>query len=327
MPAIDPPFARVAIRRFAHQRITHTTPDTSGATYFRPVTYTERYAEIKGRERGLRPWVRHAALDALALAQRMQGFTARALARPRVQFLYIHHTFSDELVALERLVEVLARDHTFIPYSEAVHRVQQGAMDRPYLCVSSDDGFRNNLDGARVLHRLGISACFFVNPALIGLNDPQRIRTICAERFNLPPVRFLDRAELDELVKLGHEIGSHTWAHHHMDQLDHDDLVADIEKTRDTLIQWVGRADHFAFPYGRFTDFTAAGYRAVMAAGHLSCATAERGCHANSTPTPPEELLIRRDHIILDWPMAHIHYFLASNALRGNTASNPYLQA
>jgi peptidoglycan/xylan/chitin deacetylase (PgdA/CDA1 family) len=291
------------------------------------VTYTERYAEIKGSERGLRARVRHAALDALALAQRMQGSTARALSRPRVQFLYIHHTFTDELVALERLVEALARDHTFIPYSEAVRRVQLGTMDRPYLCVSSDDGFRNNLDGARVLHRLGISACFFVNPALIGLKDPRHIRTICAERFNLPPVRFLDRDELDELVKLGHEIGSHTWEHHHMDRLDHDHLVADIEKTRDTLIQWVGRADHFAFPYGRFTDFTAAGYRAVMAAGHLSCATAERGCHANSTPTPPEELLIRRDHIILDWPMSHIRYFLASNALRGDAASNPYLHA
>ncbi|MBX2971474.1 MAG: polysaccharide deacetylase family protein [Flavobacteriales bacterium] len=291
------------------------------------MTYVERYADIKGTEGGLRVRARHAALDVLALAQRMQGRTERALSQPRVQFLYIHHTFTDELAALERLVEELARTHTFIPYSEAVQRVQQGTMDRPYLCVSSDDGFRNNLDGARVLHRLGISACFFVNPALIGLKDPERIRSICAERFSLPPVRFLDRAELDELAHLGHEIGSHTWEHHHMDRLDPEALVADIERTRSTLIEWVGRADHFAFPYGRFTDFTAAGYHAVMAAGHLSCATAERGCHGNSAPVPANELLIRRDHIILDWPMAHTRYFLATNALRGDAGGNPYLAA
>lgn len=288
--------------------------------------FVERYAEIKAQEsRSLRAMARHTALDGLALAQRLRGKTAAALALPRVQFLYIHHTFSDELRALEAMVKDLARTHTFISYSEAVERVQHGRMDKPYLCVSSDDGFRNNLDGARVLRDLGISACFFINPALIGLSDEAEVARICAERFHLPPVRFLDRAELDGIVAMGHEIGSHTWEHHNMARISPQALVEDVQRTRSTLIEWVGKADHFAYPYGRFTDFTAAGYQAVLAAGHTSCATAERGCHSGTAPTPAHELLIRRDHIILDWPLAHIRYFLAANALRGNATGNPYL--
>ncbi|MFZ1693845.1 MAG: polysaccharide deacetylase family protein [Flavobacteriales bacterium] len=288
--------------------------------------FVERYAEIKAQEsRNLRAVARHSALDALALAQRLRGKTAEALALPRVQFLYIHHTFTDELHALEAMVRDLARTHTFISYSEAVERVRQGRMDKPYLCVSSDDGFRNNLDGARVLRDLGISACFFINPALIGLSDEAEVARICTERFHLPPVRFLNRSELDELAAMGHEIGSHTWEHLNMARISPQELAEDVQRSRRTLIEWMGKADHFAYPYGRFTDFTAAGYQAVLAAGHTSCATAERGCHSGTAPIAAHELLIRRDHIILDWPLAHIRYFLAANALRGNATGNPFL--
>lgn len=288
--------------------------------------FVESYAEIKASEGPtLRGMMRHAALHALSLVQRMGGATEQALRTPRVQFLYIHHTFSDELRALRRLVNDLARTHTFISYSEAVERVQNGRIDAPYLCVSSDDGFRNNLDGAHVLRDLGISACFFINPGLIGLRDESTIRRLCAERFHLPPVRFLNRAELDELVAMGHEIGSHSWEHHDLARIPHDALVDDLDRTRRTLVEWVGRADHFAFPYGRVSNLTAKGYNAVLEAGHASCATAERGCHANAYPIAPQQLLIRRDHIILDWPLEHVRYFLATNALRGDAAGNPYL--
>jgi len=292
------------------------------------VAFVERYAQIKElEERSPRALLRHAALNGLSLKDRLAGRTERGLRLPRVQFLYIHHSFTDELDALRRLVEDLADTHTFIPHSEGVTRVQEGRIDAPYICLSSDDGFRNNLDGARVLHELGISACFFVNPALIGLQDGATIERMCADRFHLPPVRFLDRNELDEIVHMGHEIGSHSWEHHRMAALPHEAMVEDIQRTRDTLISWLGRADHFAFPYGRFADLTAAGYRAVFAAGHVSCATAERGCHANTRPIRADHLLIRRDHIILDWPLAHIRYFLGNNALNGSADHNPYLTA
>ncbi|MBK6371009.1 MAG: hypothetical protein IPF64_14610 [Flavobacteriales bacterium] len=189
------------------------------------MSYATRYAEIKAyNPHGLRGTLRNVALDGLATAYQVGGRMERALQRPRVQFLYIHHTFTDELAGLERLIKDLARHHSFISHSEAVERVRNGTIDKPYIAFSSDDGFKNNLDGGRLLHAHGISACFFVNPGLIG--------------------------------------------------------------------------------------------------GFESCASAERGCHIGNGAVPSNSLCLRRDHVVLDWPLGHVRYFLANNALNANAANN-----
>ncbi len=289
------------------------------------MSFAERYAEIKAyAPAGLRGRLRHAALDGLGAMYRLGGRMDAALQRPRVQFLYIHHTFSDELPALERLIAVLGRTHTFISYSEAVDRVLQARIDKPYLCISSDDGFRNNLDGGRVLRDHGISACFFVNPGLIGLRDEATIRTICAGRLHFPPVAFLTWDEVAELRAMGHEVGSHSWEHFNLAQRDPVAMRDDVARSHETLVARLGACPHFAYPYGRFGDLTDAGFRAVFKAGHRSCASAERGCHVADVPMPHDQLLIRRDHVILDWPLDHVRYFLAKNALSADPANNRF---
>ncbi|MBK9175400.1 MAG: polysaccharide deacetylase family protein [Flavobacteriales bacterium] len=287
--------------------------------------FAERYADVKAfAPVGLRGHLRHAALTGLSSWYRAQGRLEESLARPRVQFLYIHHTFTDELPALERLIQNLGRTHAFIPYGEAVDRILKARIDRPYLCVSSDDGFRNNLDGGRVLRDHGVSACFFINPGLIGLRDPERIRQVCAERLHFPPVAFLDWDEVNELAAMGHEIGSHSWEHRRLGSLSMEALHDDIGRSRDAIVDHVGAAPHFAYPYGRFRDLPAEGVKAVFEAGHRSCASAERGCHISDAPLQNNQLHIRRDHVILDWPLEHVRYFLANSARRASTAKNGY---
>ncbi len=285
----------------------------------------DRYADVKAHApAGMRGRLRHAALTGLAASQRAIGADNRALRLPRVQFLYIHHTFSDELGALDRLLRELARTHRLIAYSEAVDRVLSARIDEPCIAISSDDGFRNNLEGGRILVDHGVSACFFVNPGLIGLKDHERIRTVCAERLHFPPVAFLDWDEAERLKAMGHEIGSHSWEHHRLATLGLSALRDDIARSRETLVARLGDAPHFAFPYGRFSDLPEAGFRAVFEAGHRSCASAERGCHRPARPLAPQELLLRRDHIVLDWPLAHIRYFLAASARKSSPAANGY---
>jgi len=285
--------------------------------------YAERYAEVKAfAPAGLRGAARSAALTGLSAWQRFSGAMEAALERPRVQFLYIHHTFVDELPALERLIKDLARTHTFIPYSEAVNRVLEARIDKPYLCVSSDDGFRNNLEGARVLSDHGITACFFINPGLIGLNDLTRVSAVCAERLHFPPVAFLDWDEVVQIKRMGHEIGSHSWEHHRLSAMSPNALREDIGRSREAIVAQLGEAPHFAYPYGRFHDLPSAAMQAVFDAGHVSCASAERGCHAPSSTLRPHDLLIRRDHVILDWPLAHIRYFLADASRKSDPNAN-----
>lgn len=287
--------------------------------------FAERYADVKAHTPvGMRGYLRHAALTGLSSWYRVQGRLEETLARPRVQFLYIHHTFTDELPALERLIEDLERTHTFIPYSEAVDRVLQARIDRPYLCVSSDDGFRNNLDGGRVLRDRGISACFFINPGLIGLRDPERIKQVCAERLHFPPVAFLDWGQVHELAAMGHEIGSHSWEHRRLSTLSMEALRDDLGRSREAIEKHLGAAPHFAYPYGRFQDLPIEGVKAVFEAGHRSCASAERGCHTNVASLQHDQLLIRRDHVILDWPLEHVRFFLANSARKASSAKNGY---
>ena len=117
------------------------------------MNYFEHYSEVKKtKSYGLRGQLRNAALTGLSVVDKMKGIE-RDLQRPRVQFLYIHHTFKDEEAKLDNLLKRLAVDHAFIPYAEAVERVLERRIDKPYISISSDDGFKNNLRTSEIEER------------------------------------------------------------------------------------------------------------------------------------------------------------------------------
>ena len=254
------------------------------------------------------------ALHGLSLGQRLSG-REKLFSRPRVQFLYIHHVFKDEEKALKRLIKALGRQHHFISYSEAVERVFNNNIDKPYIAISSDDGFLNNLAAGRILQEAEISACFFLNPATIGEKDPEKIKQFNSEKLHFPPVEFMDWHDVKALQAMGHEIGSHTMHHVNMAQTDREELKKELVDSKKILQEHCGEINHFAFPYGRFSNFSEPARSLVFETGYNSCATAERGCHfAHAHKPDPEKLPIHRDHIVLAWPLEHILYFMARNA-------------
>ncbi len=96
-------------------------------------------------------------------------------AKPRIQFLYIHHIFKDEEKRLEALLETLSRHHHFASYSASVDMILRGRIDKPYICLSSDDGLKNNTRAADIMDRFGAKACFFICPGIIGEKDPGKL--------------------------------------------------------------------------------------------------------------------------------------------------------
>ena len=258
-------------------------------------------------ERTLRDRLRYATLEVLSTLHDPKP----ALTTPRVQFIYIHHVFRDEEQALRSLLLHLSKSHSFISHSEAVEKVRTGNIDRPFLAFSSDDGFRNNLNASRVFAEFDISACFFLNPSTIGMTNPAEIEKFCASRLHAKPVDFLSWAEVEELQKAGHEIGSHSWGHHNLSALSEQGLKEDLTQSRDILSSYCGPIAHFAYPYGRWHHFHRRGMNLVHSIGHQSCATAERGCHLHKTDLSQNMLL--RDHIITGWPLKHIDHFLSQN--------------
>ncbi len=292
------------------------------------MNYVDTYSEVKKHKpETLRSKIRKFVLDGLSLWDNIKGIE-KELNMPKVQFLYIHHVFKDEELALEKLLKRLRKNHEFISYSEGVNKILEGKIDKPYICFSSDDGFKNNVRAAEILSRHNAKACFFINPSLIGNVSYHDIEKHCRVRLDFPPVEFLNWDEVEKIQRMGHEFGSHTMEHMNVANAEKQVFQEDCEKTYEILKKHCGEAKHFAFPYGRFFHFNQTAYETVFNTGFVSCATAERGCHVNhGKALSYKELYIRRDHVILDWNIDHVFHFLANNAKRASTNNNLFAGA
>lgn len=272
----------------------------------------------------LRAGARHVALDALSVRERVGGRLEQSLAIPRVHLPYLHAVPEHEEDNFRALLTALAPTHTFISYSEALDRIANGPIDRPYVAFSFDDGFASNVRTAGILEEFGTTGMFFVPPGFIGVSTVSDARDFYgfSDGVDEPAMTWDD---LDALKARGHEIGNHTLGHKVISWIDDEAVVEEIGVGADELRARYGDVTDFAWPRGRFQHFTQGGAATVFATGHLSCASAERGAHT----VPAGELdrvCLRRDHLMTSWPLRHQLYFLARSAAQSSEASNDWPQ-
>lgn len=272
---------------------------------------------------GARARVRGAALSVMAAGARLTGQLEEHLARPRVQFVYLHHVFRDEEAGFRGLLGELARHHTFLGHSEAVARVKSGNVDRPYVSVSFDDGFADNRVAAAILEEFGARGCFYVCPAIVGERDPTRLQSFCRARLRFPlATEFLGWSDLESLLSRGHEVGAHTMTHPNLGEADRDETETEIRSSHEELEKRLGGVRHFAWPRGQWRHFTPFAREVVFDAGFESCASAVRGSHVAKARGPVRDLCIRRDHVLANWPLEHVLVFLMLNSMRASERDN-----
>lgn len=272
-----------------------------------------------------RDHARGIALSGLATLAEMRGVVDSALARPRVQFVYLHHVFADEEEGFRRLLSELAGHHAFIGHSEAVERIRDGRIDRPYVSMSFDDGFADNERAARILEEFDARGCFFVCPGIVGERDPRRLAEFCANRLQFPATTpFLDWPQLERLLARGHEIGGHTMTHPDLGDTAADEAAAEIGNSYSALVEKLGAVRHFAWPRGRWENMTVAARDAVFASGYETCSSAVRGAHVAPASGPLANLCLRRDHVFATWPLSHLRYLLMRNAVAASAATNDW---
>ncbi len=277
--------------------------------------YYNNYEEIKKLQPSrVRDCFRVCALNGLSTIDKIRGIQDE-LNKPRVQFIYIHHVFKDEEKNLDKLLKQLALNHCFISYSDAINIILKRQIDKPYISISSDYGLKNNFRAAEILNAYGAKACFFINPLITGNTNFETIKAFCRDKLRFPPVSFLNWSDIEQLLKMGHEVGSHTMSHINMAKSSEEILIEECCKSYEILKEKCGDVKHFAFPYGRFFYFNEIARKTVFASGFFSCASAERGCHVNPDKSiSNEELCILRDHILLNWNLNHVLFFLARNS-------------
>lgn len=262
---------------------------------------------------GARPLLRHLALSGLAALFEVTGRMSASAGEDCVQFLALHSVFEDEEGPFRRLLRALSKEYSFVGYSTAVSKVLSGRIDGRSLAMSFDDGFKNCLCAARIMAEFGISACFFLCGSMIGETEYRRIKEFCRQRLGRPPIEFLGWEDVEALVEQGHEIGGHTLNHRNLIEASSSQLQEEIAGSFELLQRRVGSVKHFAWPYGRFFQFSASAAKVVFDTGFVSCASGERGCHTNREAIDKRMLCLRRDHMIPTWPLPHVRYFLAKS--------------
>lgn len=112
-----------------------------------------------------------------ALRQLLLGLAAPGGSRGRLMILTYHRVLArpDPLLPLEpdaalfeAQMTMLAAHCTVLPLPEAVRRLRAGELPRAAVCVTFDDGYRNNLDVAwPILRKLGLPASIFITQGAI----------------------------------------------------------------------------------------------------------------------------------------------------------------
>lgn len=270
-----------------------------------------------------RKMARDTAATLLARANTATGSTERALALPMVHFPYLHAVPMGELDGFRKLVADLSETHKLISYSEAVDKVLNGPIDKPYATISFDDGFKSNLNAARILEEFGTTGMFFVPTNAIGIPSAVQARGFFKfdEGCDEPLMTWED---LQSLRDRGHEVGNHTVNHVTLSRVTHDRAVDEINSAAQILRSRLGSCEHFAWPNGRFFHFDEKLINEVFSAGHRSCASAERGAHSHVHAGSPEQLCIRRDHVMTAWTDEVNKFFLGRAAAHSSVASNGY---
>ena len=275
---------------------------------------------------GVRHKLRKVALDCLYGLDKLRGLQSY-LDKPRVQFLYMHHVFKDEEANFIKLLDFLTKRYQFVSYSDAVDLILNAKITQPVISISFDDGFKNNVRAAEILHDYAISACFFVDPITCEFKSDAEKKAYCEQRLYFPPVDLLNWKDIELLQKLGQEVGGHGFGHHNIALQTEDVLGEDLYQAYMIFKAKCGGVKHFAYPFGRFAHFSEIARKLVFATGYKSCASAERGCHINpDVVLRNEELCILRDHVFLDGNINHVLHFMINNTKNANIANNffPY---
>jgi peptidoglycan/xylan/chitin deacetylase (PgdA/CDA1 family) len=160
-------------------------------------------------------------------------------------------------VPLERLEVQLrrfaARGYAGLTFAEAERRRQAGTLPPKTLVVTFDDAFASIATARPILRELGYPASVFV----VGdfLESPRPLEWPGIEHWketeHRSELRALSEPELLELQDEGWEIGSHTMSHPPLPDLDDDDCLRELVRSRELVAERFGACSSVAYPYGR----------------------------------------------------------------------------
>ena len=189
-----------------------------------------------------------------------------ALAPPEARFklLYVSpDKFERQLWTLRRL------GLRGVSMSEGIARLRNDTA-RGCVVFTFDDGYADTLTAAApLMKRYGFGAtCYIVSGALGTYNRWDA-------RYLQEKKPLMSRLQLDAWLAAGMVVGSHSCSHPRLHELSPDAARDEIAESRVALRNMLGvPIEHFAYPFGDFTDDTV---ELVRRAGYTSAVTVSPG--------------------------------------------------
>jgi peptidoglycan/xylan/chitin deacetylase (PgdA/CDA1 family) len=208
-------------------------------------------------------------------AMAVQERLAHRAGRRFVAVLLLHRV-TDEIPAdgltvstrwFRRLCALLASRFQVVPLGEALGRLRSPeGPPRRTVAITFDDCYRDNLHAARVLAEYGLPACFFVPTRYVGTDH------VFEWDRGLKRLANLGWDDLREMVRLGHEVGSHSVSHADLGAVDPEVARRELVESRKDLEARLDRpARWFAYPYGGRGNFRPEYLPLVYEAGYQAC--------------------------------------------------------
>lgn len=261
-------------------------PQASGGQTFRKPTLRQ-VAQLRARlapPASLPDQAREIVKDTvLAGANVTANLLLRSLRAPRASVLLYHRVSDDArdnltvgVEQFERQMALVARRCQAVSLPELLSLTRIPRTSRPLVCVTFDDGYRDNyVHAAPILERHGIAAAFFVSTGMIGTEKPFP-HDIRRGNGRLPA---MDWEQLRSLHSRGFTLGSHSVNHIDCAAESEDVVAAELAQSMADLRRELSIDGDlvFAYPYGGREHMTPQRLDLVRRAGYAGCLSAFGG--------------------------------------------------
>lgn len=168
---------------------------------------------------------------------------------------------------------LLQRSFRVVSLAQVFEWVRTGAKLPPRtVAVTFDDCYQDNLHAAHVLAEYGLPATFFIPTAFVGTDY-----AFSWDR-HLPRLPNLNWSDLRAMIRLGHEIGSHTVTHPNMGLVSRDEAERELVESKRTLEERVEQPCRlFAYPFGGKANWKPEWTDLAVRAGYLGAVSAYGG--------------------------------------------------
>jgi len=152
---------------------------------------------------------------------------------------------------------------------------------RSRIALTIDDGDCGLKDAWLIFQQANIKPTLFLAFNLVGQNS------------------YLNHYDLNDLVGRGLNVESHTLSHPHLSELKSERAEVEISLSKKKIQSLIGKTvDYFAYPYGKYQDYTNTNLEQVKKAGYQAAFTIEEGTIRKS-----DDIWQLRRIVVFDEPM------------------------